>query len=188
MYNDESVLENHHLAVAFKLLQNQGCDIFCNMQKWVQCKFDLDWEAICDIYEFAGNNAKHWERWLLILCSPRTCPSTWACWPISRLWSRQRRSPAREFFYWTTIQIAYRQAILLFPPLDLSLLLSLSIWLTFELFAGARESGALCWSEQSHQTINALQALGGSAYGGVLPAGRQGARIGHGYKSHVWSS
>nr|XP_045616357.1 cAMP-specific 3',5'-cyclic phosphodiesterase-like isoform X3 [Procambarus clarkii] len=33
MYNDESVLENHHLAVAFKLLQNEDCDIFANLSK-----------------------------------------------------------------------------------------------------------------------------------------------------------
>lgn len=33
MYNDESVLENHHLAVAFKLLQNEGCDIFVNLSR-----------------------------------------------------------------------------------------------------------------------------------------------------------
>ncbi|XP_023328661.1 cAMP-specific 3',5'-cyclic phosphodiesterase 4C isoform X2 [Eurytemora carolleeae] len=33
MYNDESVLENHHLAVAFKLLQNPDCDIFINLNK-----------------------------------------------------------------------------------------------------------------------------------------------------------
>ncbi|XP_063703547.1 3',5'-cyclic-AMP phosphodiesterase isoform X4 [Culicoides brevitarsis] len=33
MYNDESVLENHHLAVAFKLLQNKECDLFQNLQK-----------------------------------------------------------------------------------------------------------------------------------------------------------
>ena len=31
MYNDESVLENHHIAVAFKLLQDEKCDIFQNL-------------------------------------------------------------------------------------------------------------------------------------------------------------
>ena len=33
MYNDESVLENHHLAVAFKLLQEKNCDIFASLNK-----------------------------------------------------------------------------------------------------------------------------------------------------------
>ncbi|XP_051011938.1 cAMP-specific 3',5'-cyclic phosphodiesterase 4A isoform X2 [Acomys russatus] len=33
MYNDESVLENHHLAVGFKLLQEENCDIFQNLTK-----------------------------------------------------------------------------------------------------------------------------------------------------------
>ncbi len=33
MYNDESVLENHHLAVAFKLLQSSKCDIFVSLSK-----------------------------------------------------------------------------------------------------------------------------------------------------------
>ena len=31
MYNDESVLENHHLAVASKILQNQNCDILSTL-------------------------------------------------------------------------------------------------------------------------------------------------------------
>lgn len=31
MYNDSSVLENHHLAVGFKLLQGENCDIFQNL-------------------------------------------------------------------------------------------------------------------------------------------------------------
>ncbi|XP_068599841.1 3',5'-cyclic-AMP phosphodiesterase 4C-like [Brachionichthys hirsutus] len=33
MYNDASVLENHHLAVGFKLLQQESCDIFQNLSK-----------------------------------------------------------------------------------------------------------------------------------------------------------
>lgn len=33
MYNDESVLENHHLAVGFKLLHQENCDIFQNLSK-----------------------------------------------------------------------------------------------------------------------------------------------------------
>uniref|UniRef100_A0A673LGP7 Phosphodiesterase 4C, cAMP-specific b n=1 Tax=Sinocyclocheilus rhinocerous TaxID=307959 RepID=A0A673LGP7_9TELE len=33
MYNDASVLENHHLAVGFKLLQEENCDIFRNLSK-----------------------------------------------------------------------------------------------------------------------------------------------------------
>ncbi|XP_074643588.1 3',5'-cyclic-AMP phosphodiesterase 4C-like isoform X4 [Tubulanus polymorphus] len=33
MYNDESVLENHHLAVAFKLLTEDNCDLFLNLSR-----------------------------------------------------------------------------------------------------------------------------------------------------------
>ncbi|CAL8252042.1 unnamed protein product [Merluccius merluccius] len=33
MYNDSSVLENHHLAVGFKLLQDDNCDIFQNLSR-----------------------------------------------------------------------------------------------------------------------------------------------------------
>ena len=33
MYNDESVLENHSLAVAFKVLQNENYDIFANLNQ-----------------------------------------------------------------------------------------------------------------------------------------------------------
>lgn len=33
MYNDDSVLENHHLAVAFKILQHQSRDILGNLHK-----------------------------------------------------------------------------------------------------------------------------------------------------------
>ena len=32
-YNDESVLENHSLAVAFKVLQDENYDIFVNLNQ-----------------------------------------------------------------------------------------------------------------------------------------------------------
>ena len=40
MYNDSSVLENHHLAVAFKLLQDENADLFKNLarKQWISLR------------------------------------------------------------------------------------------------------------------------------------------------------
>lgn len=40
MYNDASVLENHHLAVGFKLLQAENCNIFQNLstKEWLSLR------------------------------------------------------------------------------------------------------------------------------------------------------
>ncbi|EGT53509.1 hypothetical protein CAEBREN_31468 [Caenorhabditis brenneri] len=39
MYNDESVLEQHHLAVAFKLLQDGNCDFLANLSRKQRLQF-----------------------------------------------------------------------------------------------------------------------------------------------------
>lgn len=39
LYNDESVLENHHLAVAFQLMQNDNCDILESFSKTERQQF-----------------------------------------------------------------------------------------------------------------------------------------------------
>ena len=52
IYNDESVLENHHLAVAFKLLQNQGCDILASLsakQRQTMRKMSIDMVLATDM-------------------------------------------------------------------------------------------------------------------------------------------
>lgn len=50
MYNDESVLEQHHLAVAFKLLQDSNCDFLVGLSK----KQRLTFRKICiDLVSFS---------------------------------------------------------------------------------------------------------------------------------------
>lgn len=53
MYNDSSVLENHHLAVGFKLLQGENCDIFQNLSKKQRDslrKMVIDMVRLCAVY------------------------------------------------------------------------------------------------------------------------------------------
>lgn len=50
MYNDESVLEQHHLAVAFKLLQDSNCDFISSLNKKQRQLFrKLTIEMVCFI-------------------------------------------------------------------------------------------------------------------------------------------
>ena len=55
MYNDISVLENHHLSTAFKLLRREGCNIFENLTK-------DDWQKLrklCVDIVLATDMSKH---------------------------------------------------------------------------------------------------------------------------------
>lgn len=59
MYNDESVLENHHLAVGFKLLQEDNCDIFQNLSKrqWQSLR-----KMVIDMVGGGVGDGEEWER------------------------------------------------------------------------------------------------------------------------------
>lgn len=76
--------------------------------------------------------------------------------------------------YTDRIQVQLHLFLFLSHSHSLSLSLSPSPFLSLSV-TGARESGALRRFKQSHQAINAVQALGGTAHGGVLFTGRQGA-------------
>ena len=50
-YNDASVLENYHVAVAFRLLKSKACNFISNMTRQEYgTKFSLSW-TILDLYE-----------------------------------------------------------------------------------------------------------------------------------------
>ncbi|PAV89934.1 hypothetical protein WR25_15247 [Diploscapter pachys] len=55
MYNDESVLEQHHLAVAFKLLQDSNCDFLVGLSK----KQRLTFRKICIDLVLSTDMARH---------------------------------------------------------------------------------------------------------------------------------
>lgn len=81
MYNDASVLENHHLAVGFKLLQEENCDIFQNLSK--KQRQSLRKMAIDMVRGAAGRGAgggcgqaEPPALHALPRCWPPTCPST----------------------------------------------------------------------------------------------------------------
>lgn len=64
MYNDESVLENHHLAVAFKLIQSKDCDIFANFSpKHRKSLRRMVIDMVCSYFISANLNVLH--------CTPR---------------------------------------------------------------------------------------------------------------------
>lgn len=60
MYNDESVLENHHLAVGFKLLQEDNCDIFQNLSKRQRQSLR---KMVIDMVGGAGGGDDAFEAW-----------------------------------------------------------------------------------------------------------------------------
>lgn len=82
MYNDASVLENHHLAVGFKLLQEENCDIFQNLsrkQRQTLRKMVIDmvrggWSTPGG--SGLGDQAETPSHLSPPRCWPRTCPST----------------------------------------------------------------------------------------------------------------
>lgn len=57
MYNDESVLENHSLAVAFVILKESACDIFANLskkQRQLLRKMSIDMVLATDMSKHMG--------------------------------------------------------------------------------------------------------------------------------------
>lgn len=84
MYNDASVLENHHLAVGFKLLQEENCDIFQNLSKKQRQSLR---KMVIDMVRATltppglgglcgGGQAEPRSQLVPSRCWPRTCPST----------------------------------------------------------------------------------------------------------------
>ena len=125
MYNDESVLENHHLAVAFKLLQAKDRDILVSLnkkQRQTLRKMTIDmvwhflWKLLCCLYT----------QFLFGRFWPLICQSTWAFWQTWKRWSKPKKWLDPEFFSSITTLIGFKWVRLLWfvkPMLQSSLYL-----------------------------------------------------------------
>lgn len=62
MYNDASVLENHHLAVGFKLLQAENCNIFQNLSTKERLSLRRMVIDIVRPRRWTGRGGLHWSE------------------------------------------------------------------------------------------------------------------------------
>ncbi|XP_036167601.1 cAMP-specific 3',5'-cyclic phosphodiesterase 4C isoform X8 [Myotis myotis] len=75
MYNDASVLENHHLAVGFKLLQAENCNVFRNLstKEWLSLR-----RMVIDIAHMViGRFGEHQVRFLTASRPPMAPMALW---------------------------------------------------------------------------------------------------------------
>lgn len=140
MYNDESVLENHHLAVGFKLLHEENCDIFQNLSKRQRQSLR---KLVIDMVRVINTVILYYEEnYTVISLHPplllflifyhlsifgskihfyeflprfwqQICLNTWVCWQTSRLWWKPRKWQVLEYCCSTTTLTGYRWEVML---------------------------------------------------------------------------
>ena len=148
MYNDESVLENHHLAVAFKLLQLPECDILAGLSAKQRSSFR---KMVIDMV-LATDMSKH----MSLLADLKTMVETKKVAGSGVLLLDN---------YSDRIQVTFS------PPLDAS-------FFPPSINPGAPKPDPLLRPVQPYQAAAPLHRVGRPLDGGELQPGRQGETTG----------